>query len=93
MGNKKGGPVAEPPKAASAAETAQLAQKLPDRAAIGVAVGIASEEEHLTNLLLFIFGGCHVSRGQQDCNRNVTFLQAVNTGKTGHCVVIWSQEG
>ena len=31
----------------SAAETAQLAQELPDRAAIQVAAGVAVEEEHL----------------------------------------------
>ena len=30
-----------------AAETAQLAQELPDRAAIEVAAGVAVEEEHL----------------------------------------------
>ena len=35
------------PKTALAAETAQLAQKLPDGAAIRIAVGVTSKEEHL----------------------------------------------
>jgi len=58
-----------------AAETAQLAQKLPDRAAIKVTVRVAIKNKHFANLLLLF-----VSRGQEDCNRFVTFYQAVNIG-------------
>ena len=38
-----------------AAETANLAENLPDGVTIGVATGIAREEEHLADLL---FGIC-----------------------------------
>jgi hypothetical protein len=39
---------------ASAAETAKLAQKLPDRAAIRITVRVAIEEKHFANLLWMI---------------------------------------
>ena len=42
---KKGGPKRTTRKK-SAAETAQLAQNLPDGAAVGVAVSVAIEEKH-----------------------------------------------
>ena len=38
----------------SAAETANLAENLPDGAAVSIAVGIAREEEHLADLLIRI---------------------------------------
>ena len=41
-------------KTALAAETAQLAENLPDGAAFGTAIGVASEEEHLADLLIRI---------------------------------------
>ena len=44
-GNKKGGPDQDHPKT-SAAKAAKLAQNLPDRATIGVAVRVAIEEKH-----------------------------------------------
>ena len=58
-----------------AAETAKLAQKLPDRTAVSAEVCVARKEKHAMDLLSVV-----VSRGHQDCNRFVTILQAVNTG-------------
>jgi hypothetical protein len=59
----------------SAAEAAQLAEDLPNRAAIRSAVGVAIKEEHLADLL-----SVFASRRQSNCNHFVTIFQAVNTG-------------
>ena len=58
-----------------AADAAQLAEDLPNRAAIRSAVGVAIKEEHLADLL-----SVFVSRRQVDCNRFVTIYQSVNSG-------------
>jgi hypothetical protein len=59
----------------SAAESAQLAEDLPNRAAIRSAVGVAIKEEHLADLL-----SVFASRRQRDCSQFVIFFQAVNAG-------------
>ena len=59
-----------------ATETAESAQNLPNGVAalvVGVATVVAGKDKHPSNLLLKF-----VSRGQLDCNRFVTLLQAVN---------------
>ena len=60
-----------------AAEAAQLAQNLPDGAAVSVTITIAVHEKHLADLLLEF-----VSRGQLDSNKFVTFSQAVIYGNS-----------
>ena len=52
--SKKKAALTDRRKSQLAAKTAQLAENLPDRAAVGVTVGIATKEKHLADLLVSI---------------------------------------
>lgn len=64
-------------KSGLAAETAQLAENLPDSVTIGVAIGVAAKEEHLADLLFRILS----REDRMDCNRFVMKMQAVNVSR------------